>query len=125
MSLGRKRGCNLRSQSMQNFQPLPQTTGTESCCPRIRRVELQGPPDTSSIIITALNFSRESVKEEVDFKKHKQLSEFKFPGKAILNCVTNAAEGEIDDDGRMRISLGPWTGKTYSIATGIRNSKDD
>jgi len=83
------------------------------------------PPDTSSIIITALNFSRESIVEEVDFKKHKQLSELKFPDKVILNCVTDAAEGEIDDDGRMRISLGPWSGKTYSIDTRTKKRQQD
>ena len=63
---------------------VPETSHSAVC------ILVMSPPDTSSIIITALNFSRESVKEEVDFKKLKQLSELKFPGKAILNCVTDA-----------------------------------
>jgi trehalose synthase len=76
---------------------------------------LMRPPDTAAIIITALNFSRESIKEEVDFKKFKQLSELKLRGNIILNCVSEKAEGEIDNDDKMKFSLEPWSGKTYSI----------
>jgi hypothetical protein len=83
------------------------------------------PPDSAAIIITALNFGRESIKEEVDFKKLKQLSEVPFSGKVILNCISDKAEGGIDNDGKMRISLGPWSGKTYSIDARTKTREED
>ena len=98
---------------------VPKTSHSSVC------ILVMSPPDSTSIIITALNFSRESVREEVDFKKIRQLSEFEFRGKDILNCVTDEAEGEIDDDGRMRINLGPWSGKTYSIDTQTKQPQQD
>jgi trehalose synthase len=83
------------------------------------------PPDSGSTIITALNFSHESVREEVDFKKLMQTLGLNSSGNVILNCLTDKAEGSIDNEGKMRISLAPWTGKTYSIETRTRKSEGD
>jgi hypothetical protein len=82
-------------------------------------------PDTASSLISALNFSRESVKEDIDFKKIKQLSKLTFQNKEFLNCVSDKVEGEIDDSGKMRISLGPWSGKTYLIDTKSKKRERD
>jgi len=82
-------------------------------------------PGNTSTIITALNFERESVKEELDFKKLKQLSDVKHSGEVIVNCVADKAEGRVDEDGKMDINLGPWSGKTFSIDTQTKVRRAD
>jgi len=82
-------------------------------------------PDKSSTIITALNFSRESVKEEVNLQKLKQLSGVKHSGEVIVNCVADKAEGRVDEDDKMDINLGPWSGKTFSIDTQTKVRRAD
>lgn len=92
---------------------VPETSHSAVCVLGMR------PPDKASTIITALNFSRESVTEDVDCKKLMRMSELKS-GTVILNCVSEKAEGAIDNEGRLELSLGPWSGKTYSLDTSAK-----
>ena len=92
---------------------VPETSHSAVC------ILVMRPPHKASTIITALNFSRESVTEDVDCKKLMRMSELKS-GTVILNCVSEKAEGAIDNEGRLELSLGPWTGKTYSLDTSTK-----
>jgi trehalose synthase len=100
--------------SLATLVAVPETRHSAVC------VLLMRGPESTSTIVTALNFSREQVKEEIDFKKINQLSEQIIQGTAILNCVSDKTEGEIEG-GTMKVSLGPWSGKAYSIDTKTKN----
>lgn len=72
-------------------------------------------PDRLSTIITALNFSRQPVEEELDLHAIKELQTTKFTGKAVFNCVADLREGTVGGDSKIKLELDAWSAKMLAI----------
>lgn len=70
-------------------------------------------PGASRAIVTALNFSREPIEEQVDLHKLSGLPE-ELTG-AVREILTDKKLGELPASGRLTIELPGWTAKTIAI----------
>jgi trehalose synthase len=71
--------------------------------------------DPAATLITALNFSREVVAEELDLSAVKELRMAKLAGKAVFDCMAERREGMIGADGKVKLELEGWSGKVFAI----------
>jgi hypothetical protein len=88
---------------------VPETDQSSSCV-LIFRVS-----GRMSANVTAINFSRDAVEEEIDLHSVKELSTIKFGGNVIRNCITDADEGMVDAGGKLKLKLEGWSGKAIAI----------
>ena len=88
-------------------------TDQSAVCILVMRV-----PDQSVTIVTALNFSREAVHEQIDLQAIKELKMSKFAGTEVFNCMAELSEGTVSVDGAIKLELEPWSGKVFSIDGG-------
>ena len=72
-------------------------------------------PDQSATIVTALNFSREPVHEQIDLQGVKELPMGTFAGKAVVNCMADMRDGTVGFDGKIKLELEAWSGKVFAI----------
>lgn len=64
-----------------------------------------------AIAVTALNFGREEVEEELDLADVKGLKGEKLRGREVVDAVTGRAAGEIAESGRLKVRLEALSGK--------------
>ena len=74
--------------------------------------------DQSATLITALNFSREAVHEQIDLQGIRELKTIKFADKAVVDCMAEMREGKVGVDGKIKLELEAWSGKVFSIDGG-------
>jgi len=73
--------------------------------------------DRSRFMITALNFSREPIKGEIDLGAAKEVPKAQVAGKALFNCMAGEREGLVDANGKMKLDLDAWSGKIFAISS--------
>jgi trehalose synthase len=88
-------------------------TDQSAVCILVMRV-----PDQSATIVTALNFSRDAVHEQIDLQALKELKMSMFTGTEVFNCMADVREGTADLDGKIKLELEAWSGKVFSIDRG-------
>jgi trehalose synthase len=71
--------------------------------------------DESATLVSALNFSQQSVSTEIDLQRVKELSSSKLAGKEIFNCCDQRREGLLGEQGKLKIELDGWSAKLLSI----------
>lgn len=72
------------------------------------------PPGAPALVVTALNFSEETVKEELDLKAVEAIGTNQPKGQ-MLEIITNQQLGKFPDSGRMTIDLPPHTAQAIRI----------
>ncbi|WP_254509392.1 hypothetical protein [Anatilimnocola floriformis] len=72
------------------------------------------PPRTPALILTALNFSQQTAKEELDLSASGVRGKMKVNGQ-MLEIITNEQMGELPENRRLKIELPPLAYKTIRI----------
>jgi maltose alpha-D-glucosyltransferase/alpha-amylase len=74
------------------------------------------PPGPPSLVITALNFSQQRVRETLDLSSIKALEDKKIKGK-VLDIVTDEQLDRVSDSGRVTLDLPALSAQTLRIET--------
>lgn len=77
-------------------------------------------PGEDRVAITALNFGRRGIEEEVDLHEAAGIPLEKLRGRMLRDVVAGSDAGKVPDTGRLRIQLDALTGKTLVIQAGAR-----
>ncbi len=71
--------------------------------------------DKSKTFVSAANFSRESLTTKIDLAQVKELSTTKLGGKQAVDCFNETSKSGIDDSGKLKLELAPWSAKLFYI----------
>jgi trehalose synthase len=77
-------------------------------------VHVMQPPGAPALIVTALNFSQQTLKEEIDLNDVQAIGKSKVNGQTV-EIITNKQLGKFPENGRLKIELPPLTAKTIRI----------
>ena len=72
--------------------------------------------DPAKTLITAANFSRQSVKIKIDLQGVKELSSAKLVDREVYNGFDDRPEARIDEEGKFSIELDAWSTKLLLLA---------
>jgi trehalose synthase len=71
--------------------------------------------EPTTIMITALNFSRAKVSQSVDLYAINELRRSKLSNMSVLDAVTGQRQSDVDGDGKVMLELDRWSGKMFVI----------
>lgn len=77
-------------------------------------------PDDHSIAVTALNFGRAEVEEELNLTTIKEVSLDAFRGQPITDILANTGTDTVPDSGRLKIKLSALSGRTLVLTKAAR-----
>jgi len=73
------------------------------------------PPGQPAIAITALNFSRNPIRESLDLSKIKTVNATQLKAQPVTDSISGKPEGQLDNEARLQIALDGWSAKTLII----------
>jgi hypothetical protein len=72
-------------------------------------------PEADALAVTALNFGRSALEEDLDLSQIPGLSVARFRGQKAVDAVAGETDGEVPESGRLKIKLSALGSKTLVI----------